>query len=57
MCGTAWAPSTSTVMPRSLASAIIWATGTMVPSAFETWLIATSFVRSPSNASYSSSST
>jgi hypothetical protein len=36
MCGTAWAPSTSVVMPRALAAATRRRTGSTVPSALDT---------------------
>jgi hypothetical protein len=45
MCGVACAPSMSVVTPRRFASAIISPAGLMVPSEFETWGIASNFVR------------
>ena len=45
MCGTAWAPSMSVVMPRALAAAISRRTGNTVPSALDTWAKASRRVR------------
>ena len=58
MCGTACAPSTSTVAPAAFAFATSAATGLTVPSELLTWMIATILVRGVSrrsNASRSSS--
>ena len=44
ICTAAWLPSTSTGMPRACASFTTSLTGTMVPSAFDIWVIATSLV-------------
>jgi hypothetical protein len=45
MCETACAPSSSTVAPQRWAIAIISRAGVIVPSAFDTWVNATSLVR------------
>ncbi len=49
--GTLWAPSMSTRAPAAWAFAVISRTGLMVPSAFETWLNATSLGRVRSSTS------
>ena len=55
-CGAACAPSHTTIAPARRAIALISATGLIVPSAFDTWLNATTFVRGPtSDASWSRS--
>ena len=45
MCETACAPSSSAVAPQRCAIAIISRAGVIVPSAFDTCVNATSFVR------------
>ena len=55
MWGAAWLPSTRTGMPRAWARAMTSLIGTMVPIAFETWVMATRRVLGPSSASNSSS--
>ena len=51
----AWQPSTSTGMPRACAMRITSLIGTMVPSTFDMWVMATILVRGVSSASNSSS--
>ncbi len=53
-CTAPWLPSTSTGMPRACASLTTSLTGTMVPSAFDIWVMATSLVRGVSSFSNSS---
>ena len=47
MCGTAWAPSTSTRAPASCARRTISSTGLSVPSAFEMWRRRRASARAP----------
>ena len=56
MCETDWAPSTSAQAPTRWAMAITSAIGVTVPSALETWVTETSFVRSLRRRWYSSRS-
>ena len=51
MWETAWQPSTSATAPTSWALAITSLMGTMVPSAFDMWVMATILVRGPRRAS------
>ena len=53
-CTAPWLPSTSTGMPRACAIFTTSLTGTMVPSAFDICVIATSLVRRVSSFSNSS---